>query len=59
MPEAHDKGAAGSKTKSASPGKKKSRHDFVEGDRYAPALESSEHVILKDSYDFYIGGEWL
>ena len=59
MPEAQDKGAAGSKTKNASPGKNKSRHDFVEGDRYAPAPENSEHVVLKESYDLYIGGEWL
>ena len=59
MSEAQDKGVAGSKTKSASPGKKKSRHDFVDGDRYAPAPESSEHVVVKDSYDLFIGGDWV
>ena len=58
MSEAQDKGAVGSKSKNASP-VKKSRHDFVEGDRYAPAPESSEHVTLKDSYDLFIGGEWV
>ena len=58
MSEAQDKGAVGSKSKNTSP-VKKSRHDFVEGDRYAPAPESSEHVTLKDSYDLFIGGEWV
>ena len=38
---------------------KKSDHDFVEGDRYAPAPESSDQVSMKDSYDLFIGGEWV
>ena len=58
MPEAQDNGATGPKSRSAST-VKKNRHDFVEGDRYAPAPESSEHIMLKDSYDLFIGGEWV
>ncbi|MEE2735114.1 MAG: aldehyde dehydrogenase family protein [Verrucomicrobiota bacterium] len=63
MPDGQKKGAAGAKPKSAkakSAGEAgKSRYDFVEGDRYAPAPESSEHVSLRDSYDLFIGGEWV
>ena len=63
MPDGQKKGAAGAKPKSAKAksagGAGKSRYDFVEGDRYAPAPESSEHVSLRDSYDLFIGGEWV
>lgn len=33
-------------------------HHFVFGD-YAPAPESSDHVLLKKQYDLYIGGKWV
>ena len=56
MPEGQEKAAAETKAKG---GTTKSRHDFVEGDRYAPAPESTDHVSLKDSYDLFIGGEWV
>ena len=58
MPEGPEKHAAGAKARNAEAGKK-DRHDFVEGDRYAPAPEGSDHVSLKDSYDLFIGGEWV
>ena len=56
MPEGPGEGASGAKTKRAA---KKSSHDFVEGDRYAPAPESTDHVTLKSSYDLFIGGQWV
>ncbi len=63
MPEGQKEGAAGAKPKSAraksADGAGKSRYDFVEGDRYAPAPESSDHVSLRDSYQLFIGGEWV
>lgn len=63
MPDGQKKGAAGAKPKSAKAksagGAGKSRYDFVEGDRYAPAPESSDHVSLRDSYHLFIGGEWV
>ena len=63
MPEGQKEGAAGAKAKSAraksADGAGKSRYDFVEGDRYAPAPESSDHVSLRDSYQLFIGGEWV
>ena len=33
-------------------------HHFVFGD-YAPAPESSDHVLLQKQYDLYIGGKWI
>ena len=63
MPEGQKEGAAGAKPKSAraksADGAGKSRYDCVEGDRYAPAPESSDHVSLRDSYQLFIGGEWV
>jgi len=63
MADGQKEGAAGAKpgrakAKSAG-GAGKSRYDFVEGDRYAPAPESSDHVSLRDSYQLFIGGEWV
>jgi aldehyde dehydrogenase (NAD+) len=63
MPDGQKKGAAGAKPRIAKAksagGAGKSRYDFVEGDRYAPAPESSDHVSLRDSYHLFIGGEWV
>ena len=63
MPDGQKKGAAGAKPRIAKAksagGAGKSRYDFVEGDRYAPAPESSDHVSLRDSYQLFIGGEWV
>ena len=63
MPEGQKEDAAEAKPRSAKAksagGAGKSRYDFVEGDRYAPAPESSDHVSLKDSYHLFIGGEWV
>ena len=63
MPEGQKEDAAEAKPRSAKAksagGAGKSRYDFVEGDRYAPAPESSDHVSLRDSYHLFIGGEWV
>ncbi len=39
--------------------KKAARHDFVEGDSYTPAPESTAEVSLKKSYELFIGGKWV
>ncbi|NNM31347.1 MAG: aldehyde dehydrogenase family protein, partial [Akkermansiaceae bacterium] len=35
------------------------RFDFVRGESYAPAPESTDHISLQDSYGLFIGGEWV
>ncbi|MFM1559187.1 MAG: aldehyde dehydrogenase family protein [Roseibacillus sp.] len=57
MPEGPGEGASGGSAKRAA--KKKTQHDFVEGESYAPAPESTDHLSLKSSYDLFIGGKWV
>jgi aldehyde dehydrogenase (NAD+) len=57
MPEGPGEGASGGSAKRAA--KKETRHDFVEGESYAPAPESTDHLSLKSSYDLFIGGKWV
>ena len=57
MPEGPGEGASGGSAKRAA--KKKIQHDFVEGESYAPAPESTDHLSLKSSYDLFIGGKWV
>nr|NIP94126.1 aldehyde dehydrogenase family protein [Akkermansiaceae bacterium] len=57
MPEGPGEGAAGRPPKRAR--KEASRHDFVEGDGYAPAPENIDHISLKPGYDLFIGGSWV
>ncbi len=56
---ATEKPAKATKAGASSRKGKKTTLDFVEGDRYAPAPESRDHVSLKDSYNLFIGGEWV